>query len=388
MKHYILYYHGGSGNHGCEALVRTTAELLNYKKNRITLASFRPIEDIRYGVDHFCDIHKMYESKNVSRFNFNWIRAYAQLKLKHNYWLLDDLPLLNAVGAKKGDVALSIGGDNYCYNDNYGLRNANELWRRNGIKTVLWGCSIDPELLDDPKVANDIATFDLVTARESISYEAIKNVNKNTVLVSDSALSLNKTIEPLPSKFTNTDIVGLNLSPLAANCEKTKGITKDNYINLIKYILTATKMNVLLIPHVIWNHDDDRTINKEIIEEFMPSERVKYIDDMNCTLLKGYISRCRFFVGARTHASIAAYSSCVPTVALGYSTKAKGIAKDIFGTYDNYVVPVQSLSTSFDLVNSFIWIQRNEKKVKEQLTQVIPKYITNVYKGIDALKKL
>ena len=48
MKHYILYYHGGSANHGCEALVRTTAELLDYKNNRISLASFRPEDDKKF----------------------------------------------------------------------------------------------------------------------------------------------------------------------------------------------------------------------------------------------------------------------------------------------------------------------------------------------------
>ena len=53
--------------------------------------------------------------------------------------------------------------------------------------------------------------------------------------------------------------------------------------------------------------------------------------------LKGFIARCRFFVGARTHATIAAYSSCIPTFSVGYSIKAKGIAQDIFGTYKNYV---------------------------------------------------
>ena len=48
MRKFILYGHGGSANHGCEALVRTTAELLDYKNNRITLASFRPDDDRKY----------------------------------------------------------------------------------------------------------------------------------------------------------------------------------------------------------------------------------------------------------------------------------------------------------------------------------------------------
>lgn len=76
MKHYILYYHGGSCNHGCEALVRTTSELLDYKENKITLCSFRPDDDRKYGIDKLCDIHRMSEKNrlvngNISRHIFN-----------------------------------------------------------------------------------------------------------------------------------------------------------------------------------------------------------------------------------------------------------------------------------------------------------------------------
>ena len=73
------------------------------------------------------------------------------------------------------------------------------------------------------------------------------------------------------------------------------------------------------------------------------------IEDHNAMELKGYIARCRFMVVARTHASIAAYSTQVPTLVVGYSVKARGIAKDIFGTEENYVIPVQSLTKESEL---------------------------------------
>ena len=81
-----------------------------------------------------------------------------------------------------------------------------------------------------------------------------------------------------------------------------------------------------------------------------------------------------FFIGARTHATIAAYSSGVPTLVVGYSIKAKGIAKDIFGTYENYVVPVQNLKLENDLLDNFKWIIKNEKSIKNHLNQVIYSY--------------
>ena len=46
-----------------------------------------------------------------------------------------------------------------------------------------------------------------MTEVESISYEAIKRVNKNTILVSDSAFQLKTVKMPLPDGFDNKDIV-------------------------------------------------------------------------------------------------------------------------------------------------------------------------------------
>ena len=58
-------------------------------------------------------------------------------------------------------------------------------------------------------------------------------------------------------------------------------------------------------------------LNAETIEElyyyFKDEPRVVKLGDCGCEELKGYIGRCRFFIGARTHATIAAYSSLVPT---------------------------------------------------------------------------
>ena len=43
----ILYMHGGSGNHGCEAIVRASAQILG---KDIVLYSSKPEEDCRYNL--------------------------------------------------------------------------------------------------------------------------------------------------------------------------------------------------------------------------------------------------------------------------------------------------------------------------------------------------
>ena len=64
----------------------------------------------------------------------------------------------------------------------------------------------------------------------------------------------------------------------------------------------------------------------------------------------------------------------MPTLVIGYSVKAKGIAKDIFGTYENYVLPVQSLKDEKDLINAFEWMRSNEDSIRKHLINFIPKY--------------
>ena len=63
----------------------------------------------------------------------------------------------------------------------------------------------------------------------------------------------------------------------------------------------------------------------------------------------------------------------MPTLVVGYSVKSKGIAKDIFGTYDKYVIPVQDL-TEENLVREFKWMFNNEKSIKNHLEDFIPEY--------------
>src|SRR3546814_7153574 len=51
----------------------------------------------------------------------------------------------------------------------------------------------------------------------------------------------------------------------------------------------------------------------------------------NASQIKGVIANLRFFIGARTHATIAGMSSTVPTISISYSIKARGINRDLFG---------------------------------------------------------
>lgn len=80
-------------------------------------------------------------------------------------------------------------------------------------------------------------------------------------------------------------------------------------------------------------------------------------------------------VTVRTHVSIPAYAKCVPTLVTGYKIKSIGIATDIFGNSENYVVPIQELESEKDFVKGFKWLADNREKISTHLQSVMPSYI-------------
>ena len=63
--------------------------------------------------------------------------------------------------------------------------------------------------------------------------------------------------------------------------------------------------------------------------------------ELGAARLKDGIARTRLFIGARTHATIAALSSGVPTISLAYSRKAWGINELVYGHHDWVMAPAE-----------------------------------------------
>lgn len=363
----LLYAHGGSKNHGCEAIVRSTKLLLTVA-DHITLLSYNPDEDLYYKLDNLVDIYR--EINPVKKNNVDFICAYIEQKLFKNYHRMDALQHKEAIEKLKDDYdyALFIGGDNYCYSDVKNYAYINQYVRKKVRKTVLWGCSVEPGLCKDKTIKKDIEKYSFILARESISYKALKEINSNTYLLPDPAFFLPKEEVDIPEGFIPNKTVGINLSPLIFKYGNECNIL-NSFKKLIDYILFNSKDQVALIPHVVWHHNDDQKVLYTLYEKYKDNDRVLLIDDHNCMQQKFIISQCKRFVGARTHSTIAAYSTCVPTLVVGYSVKAKGIAKDLFGNIDNYVLPVQNIADSDQLTEKYKWLVEHEEEIKSKLLQ-------------------
>lgn len=379
MNQYFIYNHGGSGNHGCEALVRTVLNLFQ-QEQPIPVLSESPQQDLRYGIDTIAPI--VPATTAYSRLSFSFSEAYLTLKTKGDYFKMDMLPYRKPIkNLKAQQVELSVGGDIYCYEDYRKFIGLHKMIASRGCKSVLLGCSLEESLFNDSAFVEDMRRYDYISARESLTYEMLQRAGlKNIGLTPDSAFTLETETLPLPQGFVEGNTIGINLSPLVVRKETQEGIVFENFVRLIRYILDNTDCSVALIPHVVWQSNDDRTVLKQLYDTINRPERVVLIGDYNCMQLKGFISRCRFFIGARTHATIAAYSTCVPTLVLGYSVKSRGIAKDLFGTDENYVIPVQKLDHPNAMTDAFRWMMEHEEETRARLTAGMPVYIDRARK--------
>lgn len=367
----ILYGNGSCENHGCEAIVRGTLELLN---KPLIIASENIEEDKRYGLEQLCEL---YDAKTDNPGKIQFAKAYMKLKILGDYTAMDGLPYLHTIKklGEKATLALSVGGDNYCYSNQKFYAFLNKAYRNSGIKTVLWGCSIEPEIVMEKEVSKDLKSYRLIVARESITYKAVREIGANVVLAPDPAFFMRAEFCEVDHRFDDGNVVGINISPMIVSNEKQSGVAYANYKNLVDYILHNTNMKIALIPHVVWQQNDDRRVLQRLYDDFEHDQRLIMVDDHKASELKYIISKCRMFVGARTHSTIAAYSMMVPTLAVGYSVKARGIAADLFGTSDKYVLPVQNLQNDRQLTEAFCWIMDNENDIKNHLSKFIPEYI-------------
>ncbi|ADQ05483.1 polysaccharide pyruvyl transferase [Caldicellulosiruptor owensensis OL] len=382
----FLFGHGSFYNRGCEAIVKSITELTKNKFGdhvKFILATFDYVNDKKRQ-----DIKVDYYIRHVP--NYFSIKKYLGkiAQIAGNYSLSSELKTLHLEPyIKASDVCISIGGDNYCYDKNliYLLNSIDKKAKMAGKRLIILGASFEEFNLDE-ETLNDLKLFDVIIVRESISYNMLqKRGFSNIYLYPDPAFLL--PMEEV-NEFISQNSIGINLSPLALNYASSRERLIKEIRKFIEFILRETDLNIVLLPHVIQKNSflqNDYNILNIIYEEHVKKakDRIKIIrKEYTASQLKFIISKFRFFIGARTHSTIAAYSTMVPTLAIAYSTKAKGIAKDIFGTYENYVVDIRNEAEDF-LTKSFEFIMKNEHFIRELLKEKMPNYTQKSLEALD-----
>jgi len=364
----FIIQHTGATNKGAEALFRGALQLIQEAcgpQTRIRSVTSQVAYDSALfpEVEFFSRQHVTPKRQRLVRGLAacpGWLTAPAAWgKRSRQFWLLDR-------AYRTADVVLSIGGD--MFTDHYGLDGlANELWyvaeavRRNKIICLL-GQSIGPlgPAANCQQALQVLQQANLITIRETASWRYLEGVGlpmQHVARAGDLSL-LMRVDAQRDTKLTRflkggAPKVGVNVSQAIADFAGAAG-ERSRYIRAtvagIRLLWqTHPDAVVYLVPHVMDRQaNDDRIACAEVAEQLadarvvnLPADAVAGATAME---LKYFVSQMDVFVAARTHATLAAYTTGVPAVAIAYSLKAKGLAEHYYGDqWQNYVLEVKSM---------------------------------------------
>ena len=263
------------------------------------------------------------------------------------------------------DLVIAVGGDTYSldYGVPAGVAGFDGAAAKRGVPVVLWGASVGPfRALPtyERSLARSLARYRLIGARESLTRAYLEEELglSNIASVVDPAFALSP--EPLPrddevlQQLSDAQrVIGLNLSHLIAARAGGEAALAEEMTRWLGHVLDDPQTRVVLIPHVADRHRDargDAALMRRLTDAARLSAakaaRVVFAgDDWRAAQYKTLVGRCDVLIAARTHLTIAGFSQGVPTISLGYSQKALGLNRDIYGT-ERYHVPAHGLSAS------------------------------------------
>lgn len=191
--------------------------------------------------------------------------------------------------------------------------------------------------------------------------------------------------------------VGVNISSLLWNGGYTQnnqfGLTVDYQElihEIIKYFLSLQNVKLHLIPHVVIgerNIENDYEVSFEIYEKYNHPNLILSEFFLGPIEAKNYIAGMDFFMGARMHSTIAAFSTGVPVVPMAYSRKFNGLFVDTLSySYladmkkDNNSAILQLIKESFtnrQTLKAEIEQQQRTtiKESKEKLQKALSKFL-------------
>lgn len=390
--HFLLVGNGPYLNRGCEAIVRGTMAILRNEFGAgisVTLASFgNPVliqrqagSETDAAIRHVC---LSLPSEPPSPF-LRWRQRAARLMgpgVLPPHIPTSDFRVLREP-ARRACCALEIGGDNYSldYDGPALFMEMDTLLQAQGVPVILWGASVGPFDTSPesvPGIWSHLKTLRRIHARESFTVEDLtrQGVSANVVAAADPAFAMDAT-RPPASKLGfewKPGMIGLNLSPLMARY--VTGGRIDAWLAMsaaiVAAVVTRTRRDVLLVPHVTKPADDDHAFLKKVGAACNTAigQVACMSGDLTAAETKWVISQCAVFVGARTHATIASLSSGVPTLSLAYSRKARGLNMDIFGSCD-YCLEPDGLSPNA-VAGRVAMMLENEQAIRAFLARAIP----------------
>lgn len=354
-NNFILAGNGPYLNRGCEAIVRGTMHIIRTASPGAKFKAFSYFpssKELHAQSKLETDADIRHFSMGISRFSPVWwrrqIRRTFCLPLDPNAAFCDLMQ--NLQGSR---AVLSVGGDNYSLD--YGVPKSftdmDDAVISAGKPLIIWGASIGPFSASpgfEKFMAAHLKRVRAIFARETatVKYLASIGVTNNVFLMADPAFLMDP-VPPMDGFVPEKSSIGINLSPLLSKYVTCGDMEK--WVPLAAQIVSAVARKfprqIYLLPHVIQPGNDDHEFLTDVKRLLPAGMQVEVISGhYSAAELKHIIAGMDVFVGARTHSTIAALSSNIPTLSLAYSLKARGLNTDIFG-HSDYCLESSGLSS-------------------------------------------
>jgi len=363
---FILAGNGPYENRGCEAITRGTVRIIRecfQDPEFLCFSHFQSDEQYRQQSiietdDDIAHLQSFRMNKKKAIRSFwrpkTWSYVYRSIfnpkMLKYDIYrdLFDYVDAASAV--------LSVGGDNYSldYGMPHSFTGLDDIVTERNKPMVIWGASVGPfdRIPDYEKYMSEhLHKISAIFARESATVDYLKSIGivDNVYPSPDPAFLMepekpNGIDEDMP---IDEESIGINLSPLMA--KYVTGGDLEKWVSLAASIVRAVSqrsgMPIYLIPHVTTPSSNDHEFMMRMLF-YLPElsdDLILVPPKFNAAETKWIIGQMSTFAGSRTHSTIAAISSGVPTLSFAYSLKARGINQDIFN-HANYCLNPSELN--------------------------------------------
>lgn len=289
---------------------------------------------------------------------------------------------------RQADAILDIGeGDSF--SDIYGkqrfrsIHAQQELGKRFHLPYCLLPQTIGPfsDARICAKAVEGIKRARCVLTRDRQSFDYVRKIapGKDVAECIDVAFFMPYECERFEESFVH---VGLNVSALLWH----GGYTRDNQFGLksnyqrlvrsvIDYFLSLKGVRLHLVPHVVGverHIENDYAVSYDLWKEYANANLLLAPMFLDPIIAKGYISGLDFFMGARMHSTIAAFSTGVPVVPMAYSRKFNGLFVDTLSYNDMVDMKCMDEAEALALIKD-CFARRDKERVQigEQMSTTV-----------------
>ncbi len=328
MKIGLIGFSFSHENKGCEALTYSMIGLLQklFPKERMEIVNFSSVADLGDVPASFPQIHFSSYQIRLKDWKMSYMKEFQSCDMVF-------------------DITFGDGfSDIYFVKPMY--KNVLIKWLAGASKTkfVLAPQTYGP--FSDKKLerfaAMAIRKADYVYSRDQLSANYVKQISGREIkVVTDLAFALPFDKNAVHLEGAN---IGINISGLlwkgGFSSSNQFGLTVDyrEYCKrLIDYLLEETDYKIHLISHVTVPADKTKVIPDSDVEGCQELKKFYAKEDRvilapvyeSPIMIKNYIVQMDYFIGARMHATIGAFSGGVKTIPFAYSRKFQGLYENL-----------------------------------------------------------